>query len=256
MSKKSSPKWDDISPADLRPLGGKRSMTAKFGYLFRHYWISKNEIRYRTETRQIFSGGEEYCHSQTTSRTLARCDADVCVWREKNLEESGDDELIRFSPFGGEEFFCEYDRSKQTFRTKSVLAHDFQQATGDEARVQAFLRQPIMAPLLPIPAGFRWHVKSESGQFDYTLESAVKVGGSTVLFVRRKGFTVLSRFYMNGETCEQRLFLEREGLTAYELESSLVLEDQTLDRIRADVRNSIVSEIEIHTLIQLSSTRR
>lgn len=245
--------WDEISPNDLRPLGGKRPMTTEFGYLFRHYWTTGNEICYRTETHQVFSDGEECFHFQTTSRTLARCNADICLWRERMLEESRDDGLLRFSPSGNEEIFCEYNRSKQTFQTKPVLAHDFQQVTEEEAQVQAFLRQPIMAPLLPIPLGFQWHVKSEFGQFDYTLESATKVDGSTILFVRRKGFITLSRFYFykNYAACEQRLFLDREGLTAYEAESSLVLKDRTRDRIRTDTLNSVAAEMEICTTTQL-----
>jgi hypothetical protein len=170
--------------------------------------------------------------TERITRSPCKCNAEAFWWRETVLADSDDqstdgvtegatDGLVPFFPTAREKHFCIYDRSTQTFRTREITGFDSVPVSVEEARIQAFLRQPILTPLLPIPMGFQWHVPSESGYMNFQLESETTVGGMSVLFIRRHG-----RFPLDGFG-----IIEREGVTAYALERSTVLEDRTRDRI-------------------------
>lgn len=210
-----SERWNRIDPASLLPLVGVRRMSRQFGFLLRHYWLPATELTYLRTT-----GGNE---PVTIVRRPARCDADVCCWRET---------------VGGSTVFCIYDRSEQTFRTREIHCEKSEPEEEKAARVQAFLHQPILTPLLPIPLGFQWHVATEDGDYmDLTLDSETRLGDMPVLFIRRKG-----RF------TDQIGTVQREGITAYALERSVVLEDRTRDVL-------VETGLETRTVTKLIQSR-
>ncbi len=210
-----------IDSATLLPLVGVCRMSRQFGFLLRHYWMPATELTYRQTARQI-GDAESVMTDRLIVRRLARCDSDVCCWREI----SGDSTVFRI-----------YDRSDQTLRTREITGHESRPESERDARIQAFLHVPILTPLLPIPLGFQWHVATDEGDFmDFTLESAAEVGDMPVLFVRRQG-----RFSLDGIGT-----VERSGITAYALERSTILEDRTCD---------VVAGLETQTVTKLVQSR-
>ncbi len=210
-----------IDTATLLPLVGVCRMSRQFGFLLRHYWMPATELTYRQTARQI-GDTEPVATDRLIVRRMARCDSDVCSWREI----SGDSTVFRI-----------YDRSDQTLRTREITGHESRPESERDARIQAFLHVPILTPLLPIPLGFQWHVATDEGDFmDFTLESVAEVGDMPVLFVRRKG-----RFQLDGIG-----MVERSGITAYALERSTILEDQTCD---------VVAGLETQTVTKLVQSR-
>jgi len=196
--------WDAIHPDSLLNLAGVRRVTHEFGFLLRHYWMPGTELTYERVTES------------TRARIVRRpgkCNADAIWWRE-TVQDSSDDSVRSVC-------FCIYDRSAQTFRTQGILDETIEPESIEDARIQAFWNQPILTPLLPIPLGFQWHVSAENGYMDFLLESETTVGDMPVLFVRRYG-----RFTLDGSGP-----VEREGITAYALDRSVVLEDRTRDRL-------------------------
>ena len=197
--------WDAIDPHALLPLVGVRRMSRDFGFLLRHYWLPATELTFERTTIRKNADSEPITAHEQIVRRMARCDADVCIWRE-----TVDDRAV----------FCCYNRSEQTYRTKAITAYEALPESEKEARIQAFLHQPILTPLLPIPMGFQWHVATENGDYlDFTLESETTINDMSTLFIRRTG-----RFVLEGIGS-----VEREGVVAYALERSTVLEDRTRD---------------------------
>jgi hypothetical protein len=206
-----------IDPTKLLPLIGVRRMSQQFGFLLRHYWMPATELTFE---RTTCSGAEK--KSETIVRRLARCDSDVCCWRETQ----GDSSVLQI-----------YDRSNQTLRTREITDHEALPESERDARIQAFQHIPILPPLLPIPLGFQWHVATDEGDFmDFTLESETKIGDMPVLFVQRKG-----RFFVEGTG-----IVEREGITAFALERSVVLEDRVSD---------VVDGVETYIVTKLVQSR-
>ncbi len=207
----------EIDPATLLPLVGVRRMSRQFGYVLRHYWMPATELTFQRTTCR----GSEPPVSETIVRRLARCDSDVCCWREM----IDDATVLRI-----------YNRSDQTLRTREITGHESRPESERDARIRAFVHVPILTPLLPIPLGFRWHVATDEGDFlDFTLESVTEVGDMPVLFVRRQG-----RFQCDGVT------VERNGITAYALDRSAILEDRTCD---------VVDGVETITVTKLVQSR-
>ena len=227
------PDWDVIDPSALLELVGFRKTTTEFGYLLRHYWMPDTEIQFRVVTEQHAPNGDMQTAEQIIRQTPAKCDADRFFWREHVLKRHGEENLIHCSPFRPDETLCVYDRSAQTFRWGRPLDFERQPVTDVEAMSQAFLSQPVLTPLMPILVDFAWHVRHDEGYLDFTLESATWQGEMTVLFIRRKGKFRLNAFYRDGQRYEQDYLVEREGVTAYALERSMILEDRTRDVLRS-----------------------
>ena len=180
-----------IDPGILLPLVGVRRMPYRFGVLLRHYWLPATKLEYiRTENDE---------QVQQVVRQMVSCDADACIWRES----VGEDERL-----------CTYNRSHQTFRAKRVLETiDFPE-DDNEAKNEAFLRMPVLTPLLPIPIGFQWHVRSDNGFMEFTLDSEFVANDMKIVFIRRAG-CFLGR--------------KRDGMTAIAVDRSVVLEDRYSD---------------------------
>ena len=220
-----SPSWDTIDPGSLLELVGIRRMTREFGALLRHYWMPAAELIYE---RKTIPGDNGEPILERITRRPCKCSADVCWWRETTeMDSRSTDGAMRGAREGRfvaaryEEHFCIYDRSTQTFRTRGITDSDPVPVSDAAARIQALVHLPILTPLLPIPVGFQWHVPSENGYMNFTLESETAHGEMSVLFIRRQG-----RFPLDGFG-----LMEREGITAYALDRSTVLEDRTRDRL-------------------------
>lgn len=217
--------WDAIDPNLLLPLLGVRRMSREFGWVMRPYWMPWTELTYRRSIhRTVAATGSDPAAScyETIVQRPARCDADTFWWRETVLNRGGaTDGFARFLSTPSEEHFCIYDRSEQTFRTRAITGRTMEPEDMQAARIQAFLRQPILMPLLPIPVGFRWHVAADNGYMEFVLESQTVENDMPVLFVRRHG-----KFEAEGIGA-----VERTGMTAYASERSIVLEDRTHDRV-------------------------
>lgn len=192
--------WDAIDPTKLLPLVGVRRMSRQFGFLLRHYWMPATELTFRRQTIQNGNTVTEHI-----VQCLAKCDADTCWWRET----VGESTVFRI-----------YNRSEQTYRTREITDETASPENEREARIQAFVHQPILTPLLPIPLGFQWHVSTAEGDYmDFTLESETTIDDMPIVFVRRKG-----RFQLDGIGT-----VEREGITAFALERSTILEVRIRD---------------------------
>lgn len=125
--------WDKIEPGDLLPLTGVRTTTGEFGYLLRPYWIPATVLDYEVERTCFGHEGETRKTGLKTSLEMLRCNADGCIWRERNSRKN---ETIRV-----------YDRTRQ-----ALYRYD---ATGEEivfARNRAFSELSILSPLMPIAA--------------------------------------------------------------------------------------------------------
>ncbi len=218
--------WDRIDPDALISLVGIRRMPRRFGVLLRHYWMPATQLRYE---KTVTERGCDQPDRFQTVRRMVRCDADTCWWREKTTcTENGVARLWSVSP---QEQLCIYNRLEQTFRTRDILVRESLPESIDDARIQAFLRQPVLTPLTPIPVGFRWHVRSETGYMEYFLPSETNVNGMPVLWIRRQGTFEIQEYYRNGEKISGNFTVEREGVTAFALERSMILEDRTHDRV-------------------------
>ena len=249
-------KWDEIDPTSLLPLIRARSMTEEFGFLLRHYWIPASELVYESTIEQSIHGTKAVFLPQKITRTMLKCDTDVCLWREHVQEPPGQHEgLIRFSPAMSEEYFCIYNRSRQTFRTQTVRSLKAYPEDEIEANKQAFLQQPILTPLLPIPLGFRWHTRNNEGYMDFWLESKTVVNDMPVLFVRREGRFSLHEYYHNGLVCRKTIHLERKGISVFAHERSVLLADRTCDTIKNATNDSGLDEIKSWSTLQLLTSK-
>ncbi len=197
-------------------------MSRRFGVLLRHYWLPATELTYRRTTNVQKPGDDLQTTTQTIHRKPAKCNSDVCVWRE--------------SVDRAEEHFCIYNRSEQTFRRQGILEFTATPETETDARIQAFLHQPVLTPLLPIPVGFQWHIRADDGFLEFTLDSETTVEDMPVVMIRRNG-----RFSVGDRT------VERTGITAVARERSLILEDRT--------RDVFDDGTEIQTVFQLLESR-
>lgn len=239
--------WDEIDSSRLLPLVGVRETTNEFGFLLRHYWMPSTELLFQVKTEQFLPNGSEYRSEHHIIQKMVHCDADRCVWRERIQEMNDpDEETFRFFPAVSGEHLCEYNRSKQAFSVRYPKKLKCKFHVRVPSRRYAMLRQPILTPLLPIPVGFQWHVKSDDecgGFMDFCLESAERIGDMTVLFIRRKGSFVLNDFFRWNVQYAHRYRVLREGITAYVLERSMILEDRTVDRIVSEQHYSPLAEM-------------
>lgn len=226
--------WDHIDPNSLLRLVNYRKMSTEFGYLLRHYWIPASQLTLQTTTCQKIPGKKSLNAVKWTEQRMAKCDADQCVWREKVRRIDHENQyMVHFSRPRVDEHICTYNRSEQTFRSHHVKQFTPLPEQEHDARNEAFLQQPLLTPLLPIPLGFTWHVRNEEGYLEWTLESVKNVGGMTVLFIRRHGEIFLDTMYLSGHACPSRYCIHRQGVTAYALERSMILEDRTYDRLES-----------------------
>ena len=222
--------WDAIEPESLLQLVSVRKTTDRFGKLLRHYWLPNTVLTYESTVERRMPDGSRTVQHHDIMRRLFHCDADSCTWRERVKE--------------GEERFCTYNRSEQTFRTQPILGYAAQPLDINEARIQAFLNIPVLTPLLPIPMGFRWHVESDNGFMEFVLESEIMVDEMPVILVRRHGGFWGEADFGEGKT---KIKFRREGVTAHAIERSVVLRDI--------VRDTVV-EAEDRRLLGLETTSR
>ncbi len=237
--------WDAIDPSSLLPLVGFRRTTDEFGFLLRHYWLPETELIYESTTEQRTPRLAPCVQTGRIAKRMLRCDADSCTWREKTSPWELRNDLVRFSPDSAERI-CTYDRFHQTFVGRTSPSE-----TVLDGRTQAFLRQPILAPLLPIPLGFCWHVPSKNGYMEFRLESHTLLGEMPVLYIRRKGRFFLDASFQNGITHRERFEIEREGITAYASQRCVVLEDRTRDVIIQTEPGSRLAGIEMRNTLKL-----
>lgn len=224
--------WDRIEPESLLQLVGVRTTTDRHGKLLRHYWLPDTVLTYRSNCEQNGSDGHFTVKGQTFTKRQVYCDADSCTWRQRLISnhEHGCG-FIDFTPPLQRECFCVYNRSEQTFRTQPILSHSSWPNASEAARVQAFLQQPVLAPLLPIPVGFQWYCEADGGYLEFTLESELLVGDMPVVFVRRQGEFWMDGYFQHGEFRAKKLRLRREGVTAFAAERSVVLQDKVHDTV-------------------------
>lgn len=229
-----------IDPGALLPLVSFRRMSTDYGYLLRHYWMPSGELRYQIRRSERNRTDERHENILCIKKSM-KFDADLFVWREKHIGEF-DAKMLRYAPRTENENLCEYDRSKQYLRIRSPLNH----ANASENRNEAFCALPLLTPLLPIPLGFRWHVRHGDDTLDFTLESSVFVHDREVLFVRRQGRFTFPGYFRGNRFIEQNIVVHREGISAYAPDRSVVLEDRTRDRI-----DSGSERIELETAVKL-----
>lgn len=208
-------KWDEIDPMSLLRLVPVRRISREFGFLFRHYWMPGTRLTYHRTQFYDTKNNEAVPVIKRIFQHPGPCTADIFLWREI-VQNISDDPVEQAA-----ERFCIYNRSTQTFRTRNIIGNENWPESEEDARLQAMLHQPILTPLLPIPLGFQWHVAGETGYMDFQLESETKVADMTVLFIRRKGRLAMKEI---GD-------MDREGMTAYALERSMILEDRICDHI-------------------------
>lgn len=214
----------------LLPLVPVRGTSSEFGYLFRHYWIPATTLYYRETTE---STGVDRSPETTRSEyrvRMKKCDSDQCIWRERPVFTDPDDvEAVRLLPLRDDEIICQYDRTKQTVWTKPVLSFVPSQRDAGAARMEALLRQPLMAPLLPIPVGFQWYVQTDDARMEFRLESVLLHNETEIAEIRRSGSFTIDRVYVGDELRHGRFTVRREGVTWVAMERSVVLEDETRD---------------------------
>lgn len=218
--------------------------------------MDADELRYETETRQTLKSGDSATETCGVKKTLVSVDADLCVWRETS-EGDWNKNIVRFLLLQ-DDVLCEYDRSNQTFRAGPVSTGKFRTSSDLDERTHAFLCQPVLTPLLPIPVGFQWHVMSAEGHVDFMLESVRKVESTTILYIQRRGVFPLPGYYRNKAHFPQRFTVEREGITTFDLGRSLILEDQIRDTIRTETDDAKLNGMIIETYTKLlhSTTER
>lgn len=212
---------DEIDHDSLLRLVNIRTTTSEFGYLLRPYWMPATVLDYAYESRQRNPQGRENAEKYTVRRRPVKIDAETFFWKEMVSDsrgDLGDDVFVRLFSVSSSEETCEYDRYRQSFSSQS-----------GSGQTQAFLRMPILPPLMPIPEGFRWHVGNAEAKLDFHLESVRKIDGMTVLFIRRSGSFPVSHYYRHGTKHSGRGAVVREGVSAYALERSVVLEDRIRD---------------------------
>lgn len=218
---------DEIDLNRLLRLVGTRTTTDEFGFLLRPYWIPATELSYEQTTRQISGRGTESNEFWTRVLRPVKIDAERFVWRENDSGRPWNPDLVRFHGIDRDIMLYEYDRAKQTLRGLTV---DGGNRIEPEA---AFFRLPILVPPLPIPLGFRWHVEDGAARLDFHLESVERLEGRTVLFIRRHGTIPTTTLWRDGRSyrSDEPFVVRRQGICAYALERSVVLEDRTLDVI-------------------------
>jgi len=203
--------WDEIDTDSLLQLVNYRQVSTGFGYLLRHYWMPATQLTWQITTRQQLPGMKILEVTKWTEHRMLKCDADQCVWREK-IRKLGslNKYLIGFSRPRVDEYICTYNRSEQTFQSYHIHQFVPRPEQQYDARNEAFMQQPILTPLLPIPIGFTWHVRNEEGYMELTLESVKNIEGMTILFVRRKGMIVFNTLYLSGRSrsCPYRIYRE------------------------------------------------
>lgn len=241
-----APHWDAIDPTMLMPLAGFRRTTDEFGFLLRHYWMPETVLTYESTTEQQSLLSDLSVHSVRISRRMLKCDADICTWRERKETHKRQTNPVRFSP-DFENRICTYDRFNQTF-TVRTNSHE----ACLDGRTQAFLNQPVLNLLLPVPLEFCWHVTSKDDDYmEFMLESQTIVGDMPVLFIRRKGRFSLDAYFYNDDLYEERFEIKREGVTAYAPHRSIVLEDRTRDTIVKTEQNSRLTGLEMKNTLKL-----
>lgn len=254
----SNSSWDAMDPTRLIQLTRWRKMSTGFGYLLRHYWMPATRLTWKRVTQQhLREDGETLTSEDSWKRTLLKCDADQCVWRDDFLETDRQNKhLVRFSlPHAAREIHY-YNRSEQTYRVRPVPGLLRWPEEEQAARNQAFLQQPLLNPLLPIPVGFQWHVRNEGDYMDFTLSSAASCEGEmTLLLIRRKGVFHLNKFFIDQTAYDHRFKIVRHGLTAYALERAMILEDRAYDRLQSVSAPSEIDGMETWNTVTLLKSK-
>jgi len=243
---------DEIGPDPIFRLAKYRRMSTEFGYLLRHYWMPATKLTWSIQIRQTVPDLPVLEVEKWTEHRMVKCDADQCVWREKTLKKGFNSEfLMSFSRPRTTEYICTYDRSQQTFQCQNIKRFIPFPEKEYDARNEAFMQQPILTPLMPIPVGFTWHVRNDEGYMEFTLESAKDIDGMTVLFIRRKGKMLFDKLYTSKMPERFPYHVIREGSTTYALERSLVLEDRTYDCLKSLGNHRFAEGLETWTTTQL-----
>jgi len=246
------PAWDAIDPQSLLKPAPLRKMDTGFGYLIRHYWMPAGQLTLSVKMEQKTLNGHLWQTEKRVTRNMLKCDADQCVWRDETEQIAPEiPTWVHFLKPKTRCSICIYHRSRQTYQ--SYAAHRFSPESDllSDARNRAFMRQPVLTPLLPVSVGSSWHVCNGEGYMEWTLESARKYGGTTVLFIRRKGKMRFFDLFISGQAFLIPYLIYREGVTAYAWERSLILEDRTYDRFQPFDRGSSPNDIETWTTTRL-----
>lgn len=222
----------DSSTTLLRLVPWRR-MSTEFGYLLRHYWMPATQLTLRLVTEQSHPDKPPVESTRLFRRTMLQCDADQCVWRDDGITtDDSARRLIRFSRPSADREICYYNRSEQTFRVRPLPGRTRFPDDEHAARNQAFLRQPVLNPLLPIPLGFVWHVRNGGDYLEMTLESAETRDDMTILTIRRRGEFHVNEYFIENAVRPCNWKVIREGVSVYALERAMILEDRTHDRVQ------------------------
>jgi hypothetical protein len=232
----------------LLPLKETYRETTKFGFLLRHYWIPETVLTFRKSLQTTFENGRLELQDFEIERKLARCRSNECLWREKIYLAKASNENAKRSVI--REMLCSYDCYEQTFiAAQPILFMPLNPRQREEARRQALSCLPFVCPPGPVPLGFSWYAQVGNDYMNYYLEDEQSIGDTSVLVIRRKGcykklipkandgqgvffspFPETSDIVSNeGMTC----VIEREGITLFAWNRSIVLEDRIFDRVVA-----------------------
>ena len=221
-----------IDPSFLLHLKVIDHPDTEFGFVLRHYWNPASILSFQ-QCLLIKQGA--HCEDSdlvraSVTRHLVRCEANCCVWREETVPViDGSSDRYFGKTRASEERLCFYDCCEQAYWTRDVLSSETSLPKNlAKAQSQALYAIPFIVPPGPVPLGFKWHDRVGNDAMDYELVSSEMLGDMTVLFIRRHGrYTVL---IPEGDAfCS--ITTEREGLTAFALQRSVILEDRFVDRV-------------------------
>jgi hypothetical protein len=228
-------RWDEVDRDSLLRLKETTPINPEVGYRLRHYWIPATELTYHASSELLARDQPPMRIETETRRSMAKCQADHIIWRERSnsVFYVGISMLPMVSPFvePGDVLFY-YHRGKQTLRERQVPRRD-KPAPEDavEARRKALGTLPFIHPFQPLQIGDSWTVSAGEDSMTYRFDAVDRVGDTGVAFISREGrYTLRSPLMTPAGPETVDVTVERQGLTVFAYNRSVVLEDRVRDR--------------------------
>jgi hypothetical protein len=232
--------WDEYRPQSLLPLRDTYRENVDLGFVLRHYWVPATVLAFRQSCRVRLPDGREGWAELEIERTIARCRANECLWRERVRPAGGvNGRAVEGKPAPLlSEALCSYDCCEHTYASGAPILF---KPPGPEdrlaARRAALYRLPILVPPWPVTIGLAWYAKVEQDYMNYRLAGEDHVGETSVLVIRREGRYSVRYRERPAPGADGAgpvaLAVRRSGVTVFAWNRGTVLEDRVVDCVAA-----------------------
>ncbi len=225
--------WDDLDLGSLLGVRDVHRINTDVGYLLRHYWLPATELEYHQSSLISVNGSAVEVES-VIYRTLAKCQADMVIWRDRINAAMMTGEMVcpivaASSTLGADSLHC-YNRSEQSLRSRISLSRNrFEPESLENAKCKAMAMMPFLHPINPTAPKSPWEFECSKGRMRYEVVAIDRVGDTPVVIIQKEGrlFGVNACGYHANNNPSS--VLHRQGLVVFAYNRSVVLEERVHD---------------------------